>query len=87
MYVCWDGEEWEWPNYNENDLTPDQSLLTSVETDGVLATSVSQDPNIASFVPNLKASNQIELRTDDGSSDGDASSLDSYSLKLEPYTA
>ena len=42
-YQCWDGEEWEWANYNENDGTPDNSLLTSIITDGILHTSPSID--------------------------------------------
>ena len=42
-YICWDaaGQEWEWGNYNEADGTPDNSLLTSIETDGLIGTSVS----------------------------------------------
>ena len=41
--MCWDaaGQEWEWGNYNEADGTPDNSLLTSIETDGLIGTSVS----------------------------------------------
>ena len=42
-YICWDaaGQEWEWGNYNEADGTPDNSLLTSIETDGLPGTSAS----------------------------------------------
>ena len=44
-YECWDGQDWEWPNYKENDATEDHSVLTSVETDGILETSPSIDGN------------------------------------------
>ena len=40
-YQCWDGEGWEHANWFENDGTPDNSLLTSIETDGILETSPS----------------------------------------------
>ena len=41
---CWyDGSEWEWQNFMEPDGTPDQSLLTSVDTDYIYATSPSDD--------------------------------------------
>ena len=86
-YKCWTGDEWEWPNYNEDDDSDDQSLLTSVVTDGIPQTSASNDPPpvVASFLPTIKAGNQIDLRTEDASSEGDDSSLDSYTLKLEAY--
>jgi hypothetical protein len=40
---CWDPQEqeWEWENINENDGTLDGSMLTSIETDGLIATSAS----------------------------------------------
>ena len=40
-YRCFDGQEWEHPNEFENDGTPDNSGLTSVETDGIAGTSPS----------------------------------------------
>ena len=45
---CWDGLEWEWANINEFDQTPDNSPLTSLETDGQLWTSPSNDIGVAS---------------------------------------
>ena len=44
-YKCYDptNGKWEWPNWNEHDGTPDDSHLTSVETDGILITSPSID--------------------------------------------
>ena len=42
-YTCFDGQEWEHPNEYENDGTPDNSGLTSVETDGIFETSPSFD--------------------------------------------
>ena len=50
-YVCWDGGEWEWPNYHEMDGSVDQSLLTSIATDGVFETSPSVDPNPGALIP------------------------------------
>jgi len=41
QYQCWDGAEWEWGNFNERDGTVDNSLLTSLETDGLAGTSAS----------------------------------------------
>lgn len=40
-YQCWDGQEWEWGNYLEHDGTVDNSLLTSLDTDGLAGTSAS----------------------------------------------
>ena len=44
-YKCYDrtNGKWEWPNWNEADGTPDNSDLTSIETDGILITSPSID--------------------------------------------
>ena len=42
-YQCWDGEEWEHANWNENDGSDDNSLLTSLATDGIRETSPSID--------------------------------------------
>jgi hypothetical protein len=47
-YQCHDGQEWEHANWHENDGTVDYSLLTSVETDGILETSPS--PIVRTFV-------------------------------------
>ena len=82
MYVCWDGQEWEWPNFNESDLTPDNSLLTSVETDGVLNTSISADPNPNAFLPNQKLnllnSSSNSLITDKGTNSELSDALPEY---------
>ena len=86
MYVCWDGSEWEWPNYNENDLTPDNSLLTSVETDFIYETSPSFDPDLDEFLPDLKASKPVELLTDAGD-ELEAPALPGYDLELESFDA
>lgn len=40
-YQCWDGQEWEWGNFLEADGTPDNSLLTSLDTDYQPGTSAS----------------------------------------------
>ena len=40
---------WEWGNYNEVDGTPDNSLLTSVVTDGIYETSPSADDLVGEF--------------------------------------
>ena len=40
-YQCHDGQEWEHANWFEHDGTADNSLLTSVDTDGQLWTSPS----------------------------------------------
>ncbi len=50
-YACWDGSEWEVPNYLEDDLTDDHSLLTSIETDYILETSPSVDANLDATMP------------------------------------
>ncbi len=44
-YKCYDDvdKKWEWGNYNENDGTVDNSILTSIETDGLLYTSPSRN--------------------------------------------
>jgi hypothetical protein len=44
-YRCYDhtNGKWEWPNCNEHDFTPDNSHLTSIDTDGILFTSPSFD--------------------------------------------
>ena len=36
--------EWEWLNIYENDGTADESILTSIDTDGIDETSPSGDP-------------------------------------------
>ena len=61
---CWDPveQEWEWENINENDGTLDGSLLTSIETDGQIATSASNG-NIV--VENKGTSVQTSTATDD----------------------
>ena len=67
-YQCWSAEDgWEHANWNENDGTPDNSLLTSIETDGILETSPSlvvktyetessleETSEVASMPPNVK---------------------------------
>lgn len=55
QYICWDGGEWEWANWNENDGTPDNSVLTSIVTDGILLTSVSADPHVGAPMPLFRA--------------------------------
>ena len=40
-----DGCKWEWGNCYENDGTPDNSIWTSIETDGILETSPSVNQN------------------------------------------
>ena len=48
--MCMDSENsWEWGNYNEIDGTPDNSLLTSIVTDGIYETSPSADDLIDEF--------------------------------------
>ena len=66
QYVCWDGGEWEWANYNENDLTPDNSVLTSIATDGILLTSPSADPNPGAMIPMLMATAGDDMLTEYG---------------------
>ena len=68
-YYCFDhtNGKWEWPNWNERDFTPDNSHLTSIETDGRLYTSPSirvQGDNLsrASFV--LDAHTSVYSRDD-----------------------
>ena len=66
QYLCWDGGEWEWANYNENDLTPDNSVLTSIDTDGILLTSPSADPNPGAVYPILMATAGDDMLTEYG---------------------
>ena len=48
--MCLDSENsWEWGNYNEVDGSPDNSLLTSIETDGIYKTSPSADDIVGEF--------------------------------------
>jgi hypothetical protein len=87
LYVCWDGSDWEWPNYQENDLTPDNSLLTSVETDHILETSPSETlPDAFELEPDLKDSKPVELLTDAGD-ELEAAALPGYDLELESFDA
>ena len=53
---CWDGVEWEWENKHENDGTADNSWLTSILTDGFIATSVSIDVRDAVYTVSLETS-------------------------------
>ena len=72
----------EWPNYNENDLSVDHSVMTGVGTDGIFQTSPS-DIALAA-VPEEPKRVSSELHTDAKSSDNnDLSSLDSYDISLE----
>lgn len=65
-YVCWDGDELEWANYHEDDLTPDDSVLTSIDTDGILLTSPSADPNPGAVYPILMATAGDDMLTEYG---------------------
>ena len=40
-YKCYGSDGLEWANWNEDDGTHDNSILTSIETDGLLETSPS----------------------------------------------
>ena len=56
--MCMDSENsWEWGNYNEVDGTPDNSLLTSIVTDGIFGTSPSADK----LVPDLGGNDLVPV--------------------------